>query len=493
MRRTCNHEILVMTQYKFADLHCHPNLKTFGQSFSKSSNKGIDRSDLWFQKTPNVLTIFLQKLSGITRFSQADFTTMSQANVKLAFVSLYPFEKGFFTHRIINPKISASLASFITSIGYNRVRNIQQHCNYFQDLIEEYLFLLNGSRERKINDINYSWEFHNILDDLNFKENEIKVIPTIEGAHVFNTGLKEYGITLNKSQIIENIRTIKALKHPPLFITLAHNFNNDICGHASSLKPLGALVDQSYNLNAGISELGYEVISQMLSFRNGNPILIDIKHMSLKARLEYYNFLKIKAIETPIIVSHGAITGTSLRGASQGSLNPNFFVDEAINFYDEELVKIAKSNGLFAIQLDAKRLAPNKLIKKGIFERSKEEALNRSVLIIWRQIQHIAEVLDAKNLSAWDTCCIGSDFDGTINPLGGIWTSQDFQIMANKLEKIVRHYLNSSNNLKLKSNKEVDPKEVIEKFTLKNAVNFLTRSRENLLKDRIKTELNFTL
>ncbi|HMC01181.1 MAG TPA: hypothetical protein VKN14_09120, partial [Flavobacteriaceae bacterium] len=78
-----------MIQFKFSDLHCHPTLKTFGKSFSKSQKASIG-----YNKHPTYLSKLIQKLSGITKFSQADFYTMSKGQVKVAFVSLYPFEKG---------------------------------------------------------------------------------------------------------------------------------------------------------------------------------------------------------------------------------------------------------------------------------------------------------------------------------------------------------------------------------------------------------------
>ena len=37
--------------------------------------------------------------------------------------------------------------------------------------------------------------------------------------------------------------------------------------------------------------------------------------------------------------------------------------------------------------------------------------------LLWNQIQHIAEVLDAEGLFAWDCMAIGSDFDGIIDSL----------------------------------------------------------------------------
>ena len=198
--------------------------------------------------------------------------------------------------------------------------------------------------------------------------------------------------------------------------------------------------------------------------------------MSLKSRLQYYKVLKNDyKNNVPIVVSHGAVVGRDLSGKSNGTLNPEYFANDSINFYDEELILIAKSKGLFAIQMDSKRLASKHLIKKPLFEKDKRKYLIRSVEILWRQIQHVAEVLDAFGLPAWETCCIGSDFDGTINPLNKIWTSEDFNKMANELLVCADSYLYNPNALKLESNKLISPEELISNFCIDNTVSFLNR------------------
>ena len=472
-----------MIKFQFADLHCHPTLKTFGKSFSNSR-----KSSVWYKNSPNFFSKLFQKISGITKFSQADFCTMAKGNVKIAFVSFYPFEKGFFKSPYINNKIVAVIANLITSIGYNRIRFIQKHQSYFTDLMNEYNFLLNSKTIFKVKNETYCWELsspNNVLKSKK-KDNKIFVIPTIEGAHVFNSGLTEYGSRLNEEELLINIQKIKSLKYPPLFITFAHNFNNDLCGHAPSLEPLKGLVDQSKNLDSGISLIGYKVIDELLKNDNQKPILIDVKHMSLKSRLEYYKLIETKYNNCiPIIVSHGAVTGRSLFGKSKGSISAEYFANDTINFYNEELVSIAKSNGLFAIQLDAKRLAPKHLIKKPLFKQNKNEALKNSALIIWRQLQHVAEILDAEGLPAWETCCIGSDFDGTINPLNEIWTSRDFNKMANMLVEFAEDYLQSHNDLKLKRNRDLDPKDLITNFCINNTIKFLKQQQEYDVRDYV--------
>lgn len=468
-----------MTNFQFADFHCHPTLKTFGQSFSEKEKARGKNTNVWHANPPTFFTKCILKFSGVTRFSQSDLTTMINGDVKIAFVSLYPFENGFFTNPYLNNKFIALLSSMITSIGYKRVRHIQTHLDYFKDLLSEYQFLMRIPLEFVSNNTSYSINMVNSKSDIDFNlknKNCLSIIPTIEGAHVFNTGLKNFGKEFQEVHIFKNIKKVKKLNHPPLFITFAHNFNNDLCGHAPSLECLGGLVNQNENLNEGFTELGIKVLHHLLDTKNGNPIYIDIKHMSLKSRLEYYDILRIEyALKIPIIMSHGAVTGRSMLGTSKGSLSPEFFANDSINFYDEELVIIAESNGLFAIQLDSKRLASKQLVRKSLWSNNKKINLKFSALIVWRQIQHVAEILDSNGLFAWGTCCIGSDFDGTINPLNEIWTASDLNILANELVLIAEKYISKPNILTQPRNLSISAEIIVSNFAIQNTLSFIER------------------
>lgn len=466
-------------RYRFADLHCHPNLKTFGHSFSGVPKSIEDKSHIWHRESPTTATKILNTLTGLTKFSQADFTTLCKANVKIAFVSLYPFEKGFFINGQLNGPISAQLANLVTSVGYKRIRHIQNHVDYYEDLTREKNFLTNSSQSMDIDGKIKKWTFTNTREELENvlrSDNEIAVITTIEGAHILNTGLSKYGRELREEEVLDNVRKLKRWKNPPLFITFAHNFNNDLCGHARSLDPLGPLVNQFDNLNKGFSELGKKVIRSLLD-NDPESILIDIKHMSVKSRKEFFNILNNEySNNIPLIVSHGAVTGVDFKGNRNTGIGRGYFCNDDINFYDEELINIAVTKGLFAIQLDGNRLAPKKILKKSVFNFNDPRAHEYSSMIIWRQLQHIAEVLDRSNQFAWGTTSIGSDFDGTINPLKGIWTAEYMPLLADQLLLLADRYLKAKNPLLLPENNTITAEEIVEKFIFENALSFLKRN-----------------
>lgn len=462
---------------KYADLHCHPNLKTYGHSYSKGKTRG--RSDLWFARKPGIGAKLLNIYLGITRFNQSDFTTMSRGGAKLVFVSLYPFEKGFFINAAGKGTLSAFLSNQITGIGFRRIRNIQEHTDYFRDLKREYEFVLQGTRSSMVDGV--KWRWHPVASASDFEakrngSNEVLVFFSIEGAHVFNTGLGVFGRPTSQAEVLENVRKVKQWKYPPVYITFAHNFNNDLCGHARSLEPIERFVDQSQGIDSGFTEMGYRVLEELLSNKNGRPVLIDLKHMSLRSRRDYYRFVHDKFPDRlpPTIVSHGAVNGMSF-DSEEGAGESDDFYRSDINFYDEEIEFIGDSGGIFAVQFDARRIARFDLVKKNLGSLKEENDLDRTAEVIWKQLQHIALVLDRRGHFAWGYTCIGSDYDGTIDPLPGVWTAAQFPLLYERIRERARVFLDGPNGLKREENRNIAPKKVADLFFLGNTIEFLNR------------------
>jgi microsomal dipeptidase-like Zn-dependent dipeptidase len=463
-----------MKDFQYADLHCHPNLKTFGHSFEKRPTL---KSDLWHSIPPSFLSKLIYKHTGITKFSQSDFSTMSRSKAKIGMVGLYPFEKGFFDNKWVWDPLAAILADFGIEIGYRRIRNIQKHKSYFKDLVEEYNFVLKSNKERILDGKMAKGVLVNNWNDIQKvieSEGAFALVMTIEGAHVFGSGLENYGKNNVESEILGNIRKVKEWEFPPFFVGLAHNFNNDLCGHAESLQRLGSLVNQKQNLGKGLSELGKKVIFSLLEKESGKRILIDIKHMSLNARLEFYDLLEREyADETvPLIISHGAVTGKTLSGRNDDPYCLDFFNENDINFFDEEIIKVVESKGVFALQMD---LNVNCNIKKTITHFKKKVSkleIQDSAKIIWNQIQHFAFVCDRKGLFAWGNICLGTDFDGSIFPFPGILTAKGLEPLSQELVKLARDFQKLS-ILERPENQQINAEEIIERFMYKNIESFL--------------------
>ncbi len=170
------------------------------------------------------------------------------------------------------------------------------------------------------------------------KERIDYVILAIEGAHVFNSGLQMMGRTADETEVLMNVDRVKKWDNRLFYIGMAHHFDNELVGHAKSLTGL-------------VSNLEVEYPDETI----------------------------------PLLVSHGAATGLKSSSDLVGDdiLNSGKFQTYDINFYDDEIVRIGKSGGLFGIQFDERRLGSKEEIRncRTVYKRerpgiSEKEFLN---------------------------------------------------------------------------------------------------------------------
>jgi microsomal dipeptidase-like Zn-dependent dipeptidase len=468
----------------FVDLHCHPSLKPYGQNFETDKSNGKNPTNvnsIFYYDPPNVCDKILNITCTLSRFRQSDFTSLHKANVKVIGASLYPIERGFFAGRLGKGKWPDAIANFVTQVGHKRVDMIQSIYDYFKDLQDEYEFyvnlnnqdvIVNGETLRYNLVKNYNEISHNLT---NTAENTLSVVLTIEGGHVFNSRANQRA---EVDDILQNIKMIKEWEFRPLFISLGHHFYNELCGHEGSLsKLLEKLLDQSYGQGTGFTHLGEEVLTTVLDNSGGKRILIDVKHMSINSRKYYYQYLDERSEEKiPIVVSHGAVNGKpSYLNPDVGQTeNSQQFYGESINFYDDEIVRIARSHGIFCIQLDERRLSQKHKSCLPDLQLSKTKMLFKNAGLVWNQIRHIAEVLDNVNEESWKYTAIGSDYDGIVDPLNGYWTAEQYGVLEHYLLKHAESYmLHKGKNLKMKANREIEPHTIINNVMCNNALEFL--------------------
>ncbi len=71
----------------YVDFHCHPALKPFGKSFNYKAGEHSDNckswNSIWHYNPPNLIKKGLNYLFGLTKFSQANFTSISKGKVGL--------------------------------------------------------------------------------------------------------------------------------------------------------------------------------------------------------------------------------------------------------------------------------------------------------------------------------------------------------------------------------------------------------------------------
>jgi microsomal dipeptidase-like Zn-dependent dipeptidase len=474
-----------MAQDFYVDLHCHPSVKPFGRAYPGNTNNrnSSQNTSIWHYDPPTWLDKIFNKLFSVAKFSQSNFTALNKGNVKVAIVAVAPIEKGFFTSRPGSGKVADCVYNFVTEIGKKKIKSIQTNNNYFRDLRKEYKFYkqvngtvvtINGQDHRYKLTRNYS----DIINNLRVS-GVISVVLSFEGGHVFNPDSNRRA---KKSEILHNIDKVKAWRHLPLFVSLAHHFYNGFGGHARSLSGItGKAIDQSFGLNTGITALGKKVIKRLLDSTNGSRIYIDIKHMSRKLRMDYYRLLETtyREEDIPIIVSHGALNGypSVYDDDCPNKDEHGPFWGRDINFYDDEILKITRSNGIFGLQLDDRVITNKKHQRKIIkFFYTKEKKLRLRASLVWNHIQHIAELLDKNDLDAWGTTAIGTDFDGIVDPPFGYWTSEYLPLLYKHLLEYAHIYMQPGNNtLRKPVNKSFSPNQILDRIFSKNAMNFLSR------------------
>ncbi len=468
----------------YVDFHCHPSIKPFGKSFKnkpvgQNTSHRSKRNSIWKYDPPSLGDKLTNFLIGLTKFSQANFTSMARGGISIVCVSLYPMEKWFFVNAINDEFIRDIASNFATGVSKRRVDTVQGMTNYFKDLELQYDFYkqLDG-KVIKLPEGQFKYKLVNNNEEIETIKKEksnvttICVILTIEGMHALNDNLN---VKPNTTSFLSNLNKIKQWEAAPFFVTFAHHFWNHLCGHAESFSGIVKKnVDQSQGLDTGFTNLGYKVLDSLLSTKNGKRILIDIKHMSIQSRIDFYKIIDTTSEykNLPIIVSHGAANGLQSfkekthKGSSVAKkLNP-----VTINFFNEEIIRIAKSKGVIGLQLDERRVVNSATLKKVKHSIKRSKIMHYRSELLWYQIQHIIELLDSEGLFAWDCIVIGSDFDGIIDPLNSFWTAEELPFLADFLERHAHNYVQKATFKVSKNNIEAD--DIVSRIMSLNGMRF---------------------
>lgn len=274
-------------------------------------------------------------------------------------------------------------------------------------------------------------------------EKKTAFVLTIEGANVFNS-------LDDTHHIISKIKEVKSWAEPVFFITYAHHFYNHLAGHAHSIPDYGKpFLDQEEGMDSGFTDKGREVIRYILSLNSsmdykpdelGHRILIDVKHMNAISRKEFYNEIiepcRAKNDLFPVIASHMAYSGRNtlaelidnMPNENDFSFTERFghkFNNWNINLCDEDVITIFKTGGVIGINLDQRVL--------GVSREDRHER-EKHILYFWANIKGMMQAImesSEPGLPARekipDLFCIGTDFDGYIDPIDKYPTSLHFK------------------------------------------------------------------
>ena len=502
-----------MDTHFFLDLHCHTSIKAFAKSFKNKAGEQSEYPDhpssIWCQDKPSLFDKIKNYIVTLTNFVQSDATSLLNGSVGIVFLSFYPQEKNFFSNKLGTGLPSDLVTKLVTEFGQQRIDHIQNLQSYWDDLKLEMNFLKQG--EHKFVKVHGKLVSYSIAQSYNEIElvirsetlgiNHIVFVPTIEGCHVFdqimdaNEKWDSYPEGIPEDKLKVTLQRVKELRLGqdgllrPLFVTFAHHFWNGLCGHERSLGNLvRCAIDQENGLKQGITPAGKTVIRALLknefdgNGKNAPPIYIDVKHMSRLSREQYYLMLdtEFSEMEIPVIASHAGVTGLNKPGGitvSQAA-KEGLYMPDPINFFDDELLRIEKSRGLFGIQLDERRIGSKTALNRARGNIRKRDILYAWAKLVWNQVRHIAEVLDSEQRFSWGIQTLGTDFDGIIDPINGYWTSASFDDLDDYLLKHAYNYLKEVNQkcpLANDFNRNINPEEVVDRIMTTNGVDFLAK------------------
>lgn len=486
---------------KYIDLHLHPTLKTLLGAENES-----ERESCW----QNVNLVFDKNILD----SQSSLSQIQNGNVQIAVVSLYALESAFAEACLVK-----LVDLFSDKVNRQFLENIRDGKKSYVRLLGEDLQHLMRSQF-----VSPEHQF-NVMDSFDdLQENALNIILSVEGAHSFYQ--KPVGNPQSEEKILENLRWFKQPLSPRLFyLTLTHLTRSLICTHAYGLKILKR--DAFFPRGKGITELGRNIIRTALDNSNNRRILIDVKHMSLQSRLEFYELRQQEFPDAPIIASHVGVTGVSYRqmpienykvkrenyvkvryfqpvGLGNTRFNP-----WSINLYDEEIREIVNSGGLIGLSLDQRILGCEdvqpeffskeefKIEYQNEYFEEKYEDLNddndavevlgikkrqRKMHQLKHLINNMLHILDIGGKEAINCICLGSDFDGLIDPIDSCESADQYPQLEKDLIRLIPEMV-AETSLPI-----FNATELVHKFMYQNAYNFLKKNFQSIDKEQ-ETEI----
>jgi len=515
-----------------SDIHIHPSLK--GYPNQESIWKFLPTKAQSCEKLSGAIRGGLNELS---KSSQANLDKVLNGELRVIFASLYPVERDFFRisrrHLVLRLFLKKRhlepLATCVSGLPRTKVHAIfkrieeNRGINYFTgELEKEYRYLLDqaGRSPQPYKKFRLLRDYDDLQSLRNDEPETIGVFLTVEGAHALGDYSRDRYFKVpyeeltdrEKEELKESFsRNIEAVKnwgngdHAPVFITFCHHFWNQLAGHAKSFSNRGflslvpgmdRLFNQSVGINQGFTELGRHVLERLLDGSGGRRILVDTKHMSVTARQQYYSYLEERDDEIPLICSHAACNGwhshedSAERSDRYGLDRGEYFSRWSINMDDDDIRAFRRHGGLIGIVLHEGRMPGGRSKKR--FKKMKKKGLWYSlrkeyVRLILSNMFHIARVVGSRD--AWEMICIGSDFDGLIDPFNQYDDVEKLKILLSEMKQYLEFDDESYDLTVYENNREVrigrdrmemlryglTPDEIIENIAYKNVERFLKK------------------
>ncbi|MFH1120976.1 MAG: membrane dipeptidase [Bacteroidota bacterium] len=499
---------------RYTDLHVHVSLKTM---LGKGSDSGYS---CW--KEVNVSGA-IDFISRNTFDSQSSLSQMARGNCSIAVAALYPLET-----KLADVDLLQILARLVEDRKFanKRLQDIKHHkwtsFNYANDeldhILSDQLHTIDGKQKRL--KVLSNWTDFNPGDP-----DTLHIVFTLEGGHSLTYGRNE---NADISKMLENLRHFRR-RIPLLYFTMAHMQQMVFANHAYGMKSAGKYY--FVPRGSGLTDHGRKLIDECYTDRQGKKVLVDVKHMSLRSRFDFYMYRKQMEYENiPIIASHVGVTGISkdnhrfikklvqpflrkfyklVHQQVPGMIEGTFFNPSTINMYDEDIVEILKSDGIIGISFDiriigGKHRPPKEFMSSyeeylfnsttdsdlivsnneadfqdeegddNLFEENEIEiAGDKGVLHFANQVLHILRTGNTAGIDATNHIAIGTDFDGLIASLPEV---PDASMMPEFAEKLIKVF-ERCNLQTFTSDNALD---LVEKIMNKNTERFIERWIKNL-------------
>ena len=504
----------------FFDFHLHPSLKP-QMSLPPDFPSPWDLIKLKFNH-PNIVTALL-RCNGINEVvdSQASLSQLIKGNVNLIALALHPPEMAMMNDGLIQQIAAEEQTSYI---NLTRITDIGSGDIYFRMLKEELDNLKShlSSNGKKLKLIKKISEYK--ASDTS----TVHAILIIEGPHAFfgsrqrRTETEIFVDFWNNFESFTNANRVFSLN-------IAHLQQNDFCNHAHGIqifkpKPF-------FPGGNGITQHGFKLLQKMKE----KNILLDIKHTSLYARKQLYDF-RIGENGWPIVCTHAGLTGIKREDRGRYFINESSEGDHllvrhykpagyllgtsfnpcSINLYDEDVFEVVLSGGMIGLSMDQRILGTpeewmmgdnnigdvyeEEIISPGeksyftnVMRSSPSDAdiikfndISTTDKQDWprfharhflNQVFHLFKIADQFNYNKATMAqriCLGSDFDGMINPI-------DCCKNVTQLEKFKNYLLANFKDWEvdftevtgIKVSSFITPKKLLDNIFYQNGVDFL--------------------
>jgi microsomal dipeptidase-like Zn-dependent dipeptidase len=395
-----------MTMASYFDFHFHPLNKRFLTEFDDSRRE----NGLWAK--PIRLPIagkLTDKAVGHILQNQASVAQSVEAGISLGIASIVAIEHVFATRKgklkllewevfgkdVIVP-FDNSYFDFVAN-GYGSYNAL------FEKEIMFYLWASEQTGSDQHGSLSINILSRKKQNGLRLKPGVLNLILSAEGGHNLSQRYisKLSGISDPVKRICEYRKNDKIDLFYLTLTHLSHIPEQPLCSHAYGFKLVKGIPHAFPQIN-GLTPLGKKVVRACIDQQNNlkYPILIDVKHMSLQGRKDFYKLrrelLADKSFNPPkdadnnswwpVIATHMGVTGfrsgelreyieeyglekdnglsvcMRLSRKEAGKipegigLDRVFFNPTSIGLYDDDIEEIAKSNGLIGVSLDARIL-----------------------------------------------------------------------------------------------------------------------------------------